>query len=173
MVGHDHVRVGGDPQVRDRHAATLQRFDLVGEDLRIDDDAVADRAERPVVKDPRGDEVKLELLVVADDRVAGVVSALKADDDVSPLGEQVCHLPFPLVAPLGANDHQSRHVGRDYEGCAGPAPGAISTRRSWPNSGSGLPSHISTSRETVRAPTWAVSSGSSRFVVKTIDRSSL
>ena len=112
VVGHDHVRVGGDPQVGGGHAAPLQALDLVGEHLRVDDDAVADRAQGSRVQDPRGDQVQLELLVVADDRVAGVVAALEAHDDVGPLGEQVGHLALALVAPLGADDHQSRHDGR-------------------------------------------------------------
>jgi hypothetical protein len=53
--------------------------------------------------------VELELSPVADDRVAGVVAALKAHDEVRPLGEQVGQLALSLVAPLGADDDYSRH----------------------------------------------------------------
>ena len=42
--------------------------------------------------------------------VAGVVAALEPDDEVGLLGEQVHDLPLPLVAPLGAHDHQTRHL---------------------------------------------------------------
>ncbi len=50
--------------------------------------------------------MELELLAVADDRVAGVVAALEADDRVRVLGEQVDDLALALVAPLGADyDH--------------------------------------------------------------------
>ena len=73
-------------------------------DLRVDDDAVADHAQLAGVEDPRRDQVELVDLVVADDRVAGVVAALVADDDVGPLGEQVGDLSLALVAPLGADD---------------------------------------------------------------------
>ena len=61
------------------------------------------------VEDARGDQVELELLAVAHDRVAGVVAALEADHEVGPLGEQVGDLPLPLVAPLGADYDYSRH----------------------------------------------------------------
>src|SRR4051794_2608048 len=86
-----------------------QPLDLAGENSRVDDDAVADRADLARVEDPGGDQVELEGLTVADDRVAGVVAALKADHDVRLLGEQVGDLPLPLVAPLGADYDQSGH----------------------------------------------------------------
>ena len=58
----------------------------------------------PGTGSPTG-QVELEHLAVADDRVAGVVAALVADDHVGPLGEQVDDLALALVAPLGADDH--------------------------------------------------------------------
>jgi hypothetical protein len=57
------------------------------------------------MEDPGWDQVQLELLVAANDRVAGVVAALEADDELGPLGEQIGHLSLPFVAPLGADDH--------------------------------------------------------------------
>ena len=39
----------------------------------------------------------------------GVVAALEAHDGVGTLGEHVGDLPFSLVAPLGADDHDSWH----------------------------------------------------------------
>ena len=59
------------------------------------------------VEDPGGDQVELELLAVADDRVAGVVAALEAHDRVGALGEQVGDLALALVAPLGADYYQA------------------------------------------------------------------
>ena len=86
-----------------------QPVDLVGQHARVDDDAVADHAELAGVEDARRDQVELERLAVADDRVAGVVAALEAHDDVGPLGEQVDDLALALVAPLGADDHDAWH----------------------------------------------------------------
>ena len=53
--------------------------------------------------------MELERLAVANDRVAGVVAALEADHEIGLLGKQVHDLSLPLVAPLGADYHQSRH----------------------------------------------------------------
>ena len=85
-------------------AAALQALDLVEQHPRVDHDAVADRARLPGIEDARRDQVELELLAVAHDRVAGVVAALEADHEVGPLGEQVGDLPLAFVAPLGAHD---------------------------------------------------------------------
>jgi hypothetical protein len=109
VVGHDQVGVGGDLQVVDVDAAAAQAIDLAEQDARVEHDAVADHAGLVRVEDPRGDQVELELLAVADDRVAGVVAALEADDDVRPLGEQVGDLPLALVAPLGADYDEPWH----------------------------------------------------------------
>ena len=83
----------------------LQALDLVEQHPRVDRDAVADRAGHARVEDPRRDQVELELLAVAHDRVAGVVAALEAHDEVGLLGEQVGDLALALVAPLGADYH--------------------------------------------------------------------
>jgi hypothetical protein len=77
---------------------------------RIDHHAVSDHARLAGVEDPARDEVELPRLPVAHDRVAGVVAALEANDHVRPFREQVDDLALPLVAPLGANDDDSRHV---------------------------------------------------------------
>ena len=172
VVGHDQVRVGGDLQRGRIDAPPAQLVELVGEHLRIDHDAVADHAQLSRVQDPRRHQVELPRLAAFDDRVAGVVAALEADDRVRPLGEQVGDLPLSFVAPLGADDHDSRHFARE---CTRAAPdaqtGRGSSRRSWPSSGSS--SHISVRRETVRSVICSHSASRSRmFVVITIDRSS-
>ncbi len=45
-----------------------------------------------------------------DDRVAGVVTALVADDQVGVLRQQVGELAFALVAPLGSDHNGRRHT---------------------------------------------------------------
>src|SRR4029077_12018777 len=79
--------------------------------------AVADRADLAGIEDPGRDQVELERLAVTDDRVAGVVAALKSDHDVRLLGEQVGDLSLPFVAPLGANYYETGHD----QGIMGPA----------------------------------------------------
>ena len=71
---------------------------------RIDDDAVADDAELARAHHARRQQRQLVGLVADDQRVAGVVAALEAHDDVGALGQPVDDLALALVAPLGA-DH--------------------------------------------------------------------
>ncbi len=54
---------------------------------------------------PEGDEMENELLLPDLDRVAGVVAALGADDDVGLLRQNVDDLALPLIAPLGADQN--------------------------------------------------------------------
>ena len=44
------------------------------------------------------------LLAVDHQRVAGVVAALKADDDIGVVGKQIDDLALTLVTPLRADD---------------------------------------------------------------------
>ena len=110
MVRHDQVRVGGDAQPTRVDAAVAEVLEFGRDHLRVDDHAVADQAQLPGIEDPGRDEVELVDVVPAHDRMAGVVAALKADHHVGRLGEQVRDLALPLVAPLGADYYQARHV---------------------------------------------------------------
>ena len=190
VVGHDQVRVGRDAQPADVHAPGAQGVELLDQHLRVDHHAVADHAALARVEDPRRDQVELPLLAVPHDRVPGVVAALEAHDRVGLLGEQVGDLALALVAPLGADYHDSGHAECSLRtagarpGCAPPSRGrgspaqsdrdsaaARNSRRlSSPNSGIRSP-QISTRRETVRAPSRSESSSGMRFVVATIARS--
>jgi hypothetical protein len=103
VVGHDQVGIGGDLQVADIDPAPTQPVDLAEQDARVEHHPVADCAGLLGIEDPRGDQVELELLAVADDRVPGVVAALKAHDHLGALGKQVGDLALALVAPLRAD----------------------------------------------------------------------
>ena len=85
-------------------ALGFERVDFLDQDLRIDDHAVADDAELVRVQRAGRDQVEDGLLAVDDQRVAGVVAALEADDDIGVVGEQIDDLALALVAPLGADD---------------------------------------------------------------------
>ena len=111
VVRHDQVRVGADAQVAHVHAALAQTVDLRRQDRGVDNDAVADDAGRLGVEDPGGDQVELEGLLAAHDRMAGVVAALEAHHGCGALGQQVYDLALTFIAPLGANDRDTRHNG--------------------------------------------------------------
>jgi hypothetical protein len=117
VVRHDQVRVRRQFQVGDADSGAFQPVDLAQQNPRVDDDPVADHTRLIGVQDPRRDQVEGERLTVADDRVAGVVAALVADDRGSPLGEQIRDLALALVAPLGADYDHAWHW-LDSDGCA-------------------------------------------------------
>jgi len=110
VVRHDQVRVTGDDQPRRVHPALLQAGELADQHLGVDDDAVADHRRAARGQDPGGDEVEGVLLAVRGDHgVPGVVPALVADDVGDAAAEDVGGLPLALVAPLGTDQHDSRH----------------------------------------------------------------
>ena len=121
VVGHDQVGVGRYPQSADVDVSAVQLRDLVGEHLRVDDDVAADRAELGV-EDPEGDQVELEHLTVPNDRVRRCCRP--GSGSRGPRARQAGRRPCPcLIAPLGADDHNTRH-GNRASGARAPVLGA-------------------------------------------------
>jgi hypothetical protein len=108
----DQRGVLGDPQALRRHgqAPACQPLDLLGQRPRVDDDAVAENRELALAYHARGKEGELVDLVADHQGMPGVVAALEADDNVSPLREPVDNLALAFVAPLGAYHNHICHV---------------------------------------------------------------
>ena len=104
----DQRRVLGDAQIlgRDRDALFLERGDFVEQRMRVEHHAIADDRQFARPHHAGGQQRKLVGGPVDHQRVAGIMAALEADDDVGLLGEPVDDLAFALVAPLGA-DHDN------------------------------------------------------------------
>ena len=85
-------------------ALGLQHSELLEQGCGREHHAVADEALHVVAQDARGDELEHSLLAADDERVAGVVSALKAHHGRRAVREPVHDLAFALVAPLGTDD---------------------------------------------------------------------
>ena len=86
-------------------AAFFQALDFLDQRDGVDDDAVGDDAFLARAQDAGGDEVQDEFFLPDLDGVTGVVAALRADDDVGLLGEDVDDLAFSFIAPLGADQN--------------------------------------------------------------------
>ena len=97
---------------RDLHTLFREGGDLVDQRLRIDDDAIADDGELAFPHHAGGQQRQFISRIADDQRVAGVVAALKAHDDVGLLGEPVDDLAFAFVAPLRADHDHVRHKTR-------------------------------------------------------------
>ena len=141
VVRRDQVRVGRDQQPLggDRRRARRARrsrssstpgsmttpLPITGHDVRREDAG--------------GQQVQRVLLVADDDRVAGVVAALVADDVVDAATEQVGGLTLALIAPLGTNEHDSRHrfslLAHKTKPLAQARQGLLRGRKDYPESG--------------------------------------
>ena len=87
------------------HAAFCHAVHFFEQRSGIDHHAVPDDARLALVQNPGGDQVQDELVRAHDHRMARVVAALIARNDIRPLGKQVDDLSLPLVAPLGADNY--------------------------------------------------------------------
>ncbi len=67
------------------------------------------------------------LLAAGDHRVAGVVAALRADDHVDGVGEQVDDLALAFIAPLAAHQNCDAHRGGKRTGRLGLRGDAVAT----------------------------------------------
>ena len=106
VVRHDQRRGGRNLQPWAHfHASGFQFLDFLAQCGRRDHHPVADQAQRVVAQDAGRDQVQHRLLAVDDQRVAGVVAALKAHHRADILGEQVHNLALALIAPLRAQHH--------------------------------------------------------------------
>ena len=107
----DQRDVLGDAQVfrADGDALALQLGDFVEEGLRIEHHAVADHGKLGGAQDARRQQRQLVGFAVDDERMAGIVTALEAHDDIGLLRQPVDDLALPFVAPLGADDDNIGH----------------------------------------------------------------
>ena len=101
----DQRAVRRDAQSRKHvHAGVDERLRFTEQRFQRQHHAVADEALHVLVEDSRGNERQHGLLAADDQRVAGVVAALKTRHRGGALGEQVDDLALALVAPLGPDD---------------------------------------------------------------------
>jgi hypothetical protein len=75
----------------------------------INDDAVANDANRMGMDDADGQKVQSQRFAVVDDGVPSIGAALETDDDVGFTGEAMDDSALPLIAPLRPDDDQNCH----------------------------------------------------------------
>ena len=110
VVRHDQVGVAADHQPARVDALGRQAVELLEEDGRVHDDAVADDRRDVVVEDAARHQLQSEGLAVDHDAVAGIVATLVADHEVHLAGKEVGEPALPLVAPLGPDHHGCGHA---------------------------------------------------------------
>ncbi len=86
--------------------ALLQTLDFLQENLRIEDNAVADNAALAFMQDAGRDQVQDDFFFTDDQGMAGIVTALKTDDIIRILGVDIDNFALAFVTPLGTNNNQ-------------------------------------------------------------------
>ncbi len=111
MQRQDQRDVLGNAQTlgRDLHALAAEPADLLKQRTRIEHHAVADHRKLAGTHHARRQQRELVGVAADDERVARVVTALEAHDDVRLLGQPVDELSLAFVAPLGADHDHVRH----------------------------------------------------------------
>ena len=104
-AGFGNVEVFGG----DRHALSGEFRDFIAEMPRIEHDTIADNRKRPT-HNATGQQAKFINGAIDDERVPGIMPALKADDDVCARREQIDDLAFALIAPLRADYGDIGHL---------------------------------------------------------------
>jgi hypothetical protein len=115
----------------DRDALRPQFRRLLDEMPGVDDNAVADHRQLAAPHDSGRQQAQLVDHAVDDERMPGVVAALKAHHDIGLLRQPIDDLALAFVAPLGADNHHAGHgrpasalmCHKEKPGCAGNAPG--------------------------------------------------
>ncbi len=83
---------------------SLSVVHLLAQRVERHDDAVADQAHDAVAQDAGRDQVQNGLLLADDERMPGVVPALKAHDGARAIRQHVDDGAFAFVAPLRPDD---------------------------------------------------------------------
>ena len=109
MPGHDDMSSGVDPEVIEGYTSFGHAVYLAEQVLRVEDYACADKAEGIFIEYTRWDKVELIDFAVAFNGMACVISALRANNDISFGSKDIYDLAFSLVTPLGTDNNISGH----------------------------------------------------------------
>ena len=109
VVRHDDVSVTGNAQTIAGEAFALQHVHLFNENLRVDNATVADNRRDVIVHNARRNQMKRQLGIAVNNRVACVVSALITNNVIVVARNKVSDLAFALVAPLSAKENRAWH----------------------------------------------------------------
>ena len=88
---------------------SLQLFHFLKETLRIDDDARADDTDGARIHNAARHKAQRISFAASHNRMSRVVPPLGTDNNVRFRCQVIYNLSFPLIAPLGTNDHSCCH----------------------------------------------------------------
>ena len=104
MIWHHHLRAIADEQLRHRHATRSNRIQLRKQRFNIQRHAGTDDIVYILMKHAGRQQMQGKLAIFIDNGMTGVCATLEANDHIALFRQQVCYLPFALIAPVGANN---------------------------------------------------------------------
>ena len=96
-------------QVAAADAARFERVDFSEQRRQVDNHAIGDHGYDVVVENATRNQLQGVLLIIDNDGMTGIVTALVAHHIGVLLGQQIDDLRLALVAPLGADDDGDGH----------------------------------------------------------------
>ena len=111
-VEREDQRAGlGDVEVfgGDRYALSGELCHFIAQVPRVENDTIADNRKRPT-HNAAGEQAELIDRAIDDERVSGIMPALKADDNIGARREKIDDLAFALIAPLRADYGDVGHL---------------------------------------------------------------
>ena len=103
MIRHQHLRPIGNQQVWSGNTPIGNFLNLLEQVRNVEGYSISQNTGGMIVKDPGRQHMKRELPVIVYNRVTGVASALKADNNIRLLRKHVRDFSFSFVAPVGAD----------------------------------------------------------------------
>ena len=95
----------------DGHALAGDILHFLPQVFRVNGDAVSQNIYNTLPENAGGQQMQGKFAMLIDDGMAGVATALIADDDVIVLGQQIDHASLSLVTPVDADDYSISHFG--------------------------------------------------------------
>ena len=109
MVGKYDLRTGGNLEMLRVDSLGLQLFHFLKETFRVNNNARTDDTDGTRIHNAARHKAQRISFAAGHNRMSRVVSPLGTDNNVRFCRQVIYNLSFPLIAPLGANDHSCCH----------------------------------------------------------------
>ena len=109
MVGKYDLRAGGNLEMLRVDSLDLQLFHFLKETFRIDDNARTDDTDSTRIHNAARHKAQRISFTAGHNGMSRVVPPLGTDNNVRFCRQVIYNLSFPLIAPLGTNDHSCCH----------------------------------------------------------------
>ena len=114
MIRHDELCAVGDADLRRRDIVLLQHFKFLLECIGVECSACTDDIDRILLEDTRGANMQGIFAVLIDDRMAGIGTALKANDIIRIGCEDIGQFTLAFIAPVSAYYCSNHNAARSF-----------------------------------------------------------